>query len=337
MIRSSEVNAAGGLKILGTGRALPSACMTSAQLDKRFGFEAGRIEYLTGVAQRYWITEETQVDLAVEASHRAVTQAGLTPQDLDVIISACAVPYQPIPSMAPLIQHGLGIADGTCFGTDVNATCLSFPMALQMADGMLARDPALKILIVSAEVASRGLPWPERPEVAGLFGDGAGAVVAGYAQGAGVRSAHFATYPSAYDACSLGAGGTRFDFETDATAFAENARFSMDGKALFKLTAKHFAGFVDDLLAQAGCGPLSIDHVIPHQASPAGLAHLTKICSFDAVQVMNVAVRYGNQIAASIPFVLDLAREQGTVTDGQTIAILGTSAGVSFGGLVLKV
>jgi len=253
-----------------------------------------------------------------------------------MIISAAAVPYQPIPATAPLFQQALGIADGTCFGTDINSTCLSFPMALHLADGHLrGRDG--KILIIASEVASRGLPWATQPDVAGLFGDGAGAVVVGRGQGAGIRAAHFVTYPALYEACQLGAGGTRFDFDRDAAAFAAHSKFTMDGKSLFRITAKHFGGFVADLLQQANTTHGDITCVIAHQASPGALAHLIKVCGFAPDQVVNIATDVGNQIAASIPFVLDHALKAGLVSAGDRIALLGTSAGVSFGGIVLDV
>lgn len=325
-----------GLRILGTGRALPSRRMTSDDLDRAHGLALGSVAQMTGVNTRYYCEGESQIDLGVAAATKALTAAGLAAQDIDMIISAAAVPYQPIPATAPLIQQALGIADGACFGTDVNNTCLSFPMALHLAEGHLrARDA--KILIVSSEVASRGLPWDTQPDVAGLFGDGAGAVVVGRSPDVGIRAAHFVTYPSLYAACQLGAGGTRFDFDREPDAFAAHSKFTMDGKSLFRITAKHFGGFVDDLLAQADTAHNQINRVIAHQASPGALTHLVRVCGFETDQVVNIAADVGNQIAASIPFVLDHAIESGMVKSGDRIALLGTSAGVSFGGIVLDV
>lgn len=325
-----------GIAILGSGRALPKKAASSAELDREHGLAPGSIETATGVQTRFVCTDENQIDLAVMAARRALISANLGAQDIDMIISAAAVPYQAIPSTAPLIQQGLGIPDGTCFGTDINCTCLSFPMALHLADGYLRGHDA-KILIVASELASRGLPWVTQPDVAGLFGDGAGAVVVGTRDGSGLRAAHFVTYPSLYDACQLAAGGTRFDFERDHAAFAAHAKFTMDGKALFRITAKHFGHFVDDLLDKADTSKRDITRVIAHQASPGALAHLVRVCGFAPDQVVNIAAQFGNQIAASIPFVLDHAMENGQVRSGDRIALLGTSAGVSFGGIVLDV
>lgn len=328
---------ASGLAILGTGRCAASREVSNAELEREHALAPGSLARSTGVATRCFCSGETQIDMAVTAAQRALDAAGLEAADLDLIIHAAAVPYQPIPATAPAILRALGLDDGSCFATDVNCTCLGFPVALQHADALLRTGAYRRILIVSSEVASRGLPWRDQPEVAGLFGDGAGAAVVGLSDRGGMVSSHFETWPSAYDACTIGSGGTRFDFEREAGLFAAHSKFSMDGKELFRVTARHFGDFVAELLRRAATSRDAIDRVIAHQASPAALAHMTRICGFRNDQVVDIATRYGNLIAASIPFTLDYARESGLVRDGNRIAILGTSAGVSFGGMVLDV
>lgn len=192
--------------------------------------------------------------------------------------------------------------------------------------------------MVSSDIASRALPWEHHPEVAALFGDGAAAAVIGpTAPGASgeIKAIGLRSYPSAYDACGIGAGGTRFDFKAEPASFAANATFSMDGKALFRITAQHFGSFVDDLLARAGWTRSDVDLVVPHQASPAALEHMIRQTGFAQDRVMRIVADYGNQIAASIPFALDMAREQERAGRGSKVLLLGTSAGVSFGGAAL--
>jgi len=316
---------------------LPRRAVQAAELDRQFGFADGYLENVTGVTRRFFCEDESQIDLAVDAAQKALSDAGLIARDINLIISAAAVPYQPIPATAPAIQRALGIADGSCFAADINATCLGFAVALDFAASLLLARRYEKILIVSAEIASRGLPWTTQPSVAGLFGDGAGAAVVGLRPRSGIRAAHFVTRASAYDACAIGAGGTRFDFEREAADFTLNSKFSMDGKELFRITAKHFGPFVQELLERADTARDDLACVIAHQASPGALAHMIKLCGFGPDQVIDIAAQYGNQIAASIPFTLDHARQTGRVRPGDRIMILGTSAGVSFGGLVLDV
>ena len=193
-------------------------------------------------------------------------------------------------------------------------------------------------LVVSSEVASRALPWDSAPQTAALFGDGAAAAVITPHRPqhkSSIKASLMRCYPSAYEASTLGAGGTRFDYHNDPVGFAQHSRFQMNGKELFRITSKHFTGFVDDLLAQAGWRHDMVDLVIPHQASPLALAHMIKQTGFAPDKVVNIAASFGNQIAASIPFALDHAHAHGRIARGDRILLLGTSAGVSLGGAAL--
>jgi 3-oxoacyl-[acyl-carrier-protein] synthase-3 len=154
---------------------------------------------------------------------------------------------------------------------------------------------------------------------------------------AGIRASLMRTYPEDYGACQIGAGGPRFDFQAEPEEFARNAVFRMDGKALFRVTHRHFPAFVDDLLAVAGWSLGDVDMVVPHQASPLALQHMVERTGFAAGRVVNIAATYGNQIAASIPTALDVAWREGRIGPGSRVLMLGTSAGVSFGGLALEV
>ena len=323
------------LEILGTGRALPKQRVTSAQLDEQYEKETGYFESTTGVETRYFCVQESQIELATQAAQIALSSAGLRADDVDLIVSATAVPYQTIPATAPAVQHALNIADGGCFALDMNCTCLSFVAALQFAEAMLRAGKYRNLLVVSSEVASRALPWENQPEVAGLFGDGAAACVVSKSTDKNFFEAQFSTHASAYDSCALAAGGTRFDFEKEFELFSAHSQFTMDGKELFRITAKHFSGFVDRLLEKADTKHDEIDRVIAHQASPGALAHMIKLCGFKTDQVVNIASQFGNQIAASIPFTLDYARERQLANSGDRVLLLGTSAGVSFGGVVM--
>ncbi len=325
------------LKFAGTGRSLPKLAISSDELNKAHGLAPGYLQSATGVKTRYVCSTEDQIELGRQAAVKALQSAGVEAQEIDMIICANAVPYQPIPATAPALQRALGINDGACFATDVNSTCLSFPVALQFAQGLIQSEMYRTILIVSSEVPSRALPWKEAPAVAGLFGDGAGAAVLTAGDRAGIVASKFTTLPSAYDACSLSSGGTRFDFRNEFELFSKHSVFMIDGKELFRVTARAFGSFVDQLLDDAGTQRHEIDRVIAHQASPGGLAHMCKLCNFTNEQVIDISAKVGNQVAASIPFVLDYAFKQGLVSEGNRILLLGTSAGVSFGGLVMDI
>lgn len=326
------------VSILGTGRALPARSLLSHEIDR--DLKLGDRISSTGVRRRFVCDHETQIDLAQSAALSALENAGVAVAEVDLIISGSSVPFQPIPASAPLIMRRLEIADGTAAAFDVNSTCLSFVSGLDVAARMIDGGAAKRALVISSELASRALPWENQPEVAALFGDGAAAAVLGPSDpeaASEIVAIHLRSYPSAYDACQIGAGGTRIDFDAERDAFIANAKFWMDGKALFRLTAQHFNRFVDELLKQAGWSRSDVDLVVPHQASPAGLDHMIRQTGFHCDRVVRIVEDYGNQIAASIPFALDIAREQGRVRGGSKVLLLGTSAGVSFGGMALVV
>lgn len=325
--------------ISGTGRAVPARRLTTEAIEDELRLPPGRLADSTGVLARHVCDGEDQISLAVAACRTALDDAGLQAAAVDTLISASAVPYQPIPATAPLIMRALGIADGAAAAFDVNSTCLSFLTGLEVAARQIDAGAARHVLVVSSEISSRALPWRTDPEIAALFGDGAAAAVVARPLPANTQSRVAAvlmrSYPSAYEACGIGAGGTRFDFARQPEAFAAHSLFAMEGKVLFRLASLHFKGFVEDLLALARWQLDDVDLVIPHQASPAALAHMIRQTGFAADRVMNIAADYGNQIAASIPFTLDMARRSGRVRAGARLLLLGTSAGVSFGGMAL--
>ncbi|WP_027057615.1 3-oxoacyl-ACP synthase III family protein [Mesorhizobium loti] len=326
------------IEIIGTGRAVPATCVTSLALDERLGLGRGQLEAVTGVVERYVCEGESQVDLACTAARLALADARIEASEIDLIIGGCGVPYQPLPSTAPLVMQRLGMADGSAAAFDVNSTCLGFLTAFETAGRMIEAGQCERALIFSSEIASRALPWKDQPEIAALFGDGAAAaVLCRSASGeAKVVANLMRTYPSAYDACGIGSGGTRFDFHGQPQEFASHTLFHMDGKELFRVTSRHFNGFVSDLLERAGWRQDEVGLVVPHQASPFALAHMARQTGFATEKLVDIAARYGNQIAASIPFALDIARRQGRITPGAKVLFLGTSAGVSFGGMALQ-
>jgi 3-oxoacyl-[acyl-carrier-protein] synthase-3 len=229
----------------------------------------------------------------------------------------------------------LGAPDGSLQTLDVNTTCLSFVSALDLAASLMAAGRHQRVLIVSAETASRGLPWHDDPETAALFGDGAAAVVLAPGKGRIAASA-FETHPSAWEACQIASGGTRLDFRAQRDAFEAGVFFRMNGKDLYKVTAAHFPRFVRDLLAQAGWEAGEVDLVVPHQASPLALRHMARALGFAPERVVDITRDHGNMIAASIPLALSMSLEAGRVGPGGRVLLLGTSAGVSFGGIALE-
>ena len=273
--------------------------------------------------------------MAVEAIEKALKSAGIDRHDIDLVISACGVGYQTLPSTAPVVMAKLDLADGSATAFDVNSTCLSFLTGIETAHKLLQSGNHKTALVFSSEIATRALPWETDPNTAALFGDGAAAVILGYEDdvGQGLVASVMKTYPTAYEACSIAAGGTRFDFHKQNEEFKSHTMFNMDGKSLFRITRKYFSSVFEELLEKACWRKQDVDVVIPHQASPFALQHMIKATGLNCNQVVNISQSYGNQIAASIPFTFDYALKSGKITNGSKVLFIGTAAGVSIGGV----
>ena len=322
--------------IAGTGSCLGDAVLSSSELDTRFSKTAGWFEARTGIASRPVCHNSDQVAMAVAASRRALADAGVEAAQIGLMLFAASVSYQPIPATAPLVQRGLGIEDGACCAFDVNATCLGFLAACDVASSFIGSGRCRHAIVVASEVASRALPWEGDPETAALFGDGAAAAVLSPSRDeSGFVAFRIETRPSGWEDCQLASGGTRHDFRRDREAFEAVSLFRMDGKALYRHTAEHFDGFVGRLLAGAGWAREEIDIVVPHQASALALRHLSARCGFAPEKVVDLISNSGNQVAASLPGALDHARRTGLLKLGTKCLMLGTAAGLSFGGAAM--
>ncbi|HRX73166.1 MAG TPA: hypothetical protein P5341_03600, partial [Hyphomonas sp.] len=166
--------------ILGTGSQAGGKRVLSTELDARLNKRAGWLEDTCGVTSRSMIAPgETQESLGAMAARSALDDAGLAPDDLDLILFAAAVGRQPIPATAALIKRELGLDKSPVPAFDINATCLSAVAAMDVADMYISTGRASRVLIVASEIATRALPWQEDPATAGLFGDGAAAIVMG--------------------------------------------------------------------------------------------------------------------------------------------------------------
>lgn len=318
--------------ILGTGVAHDLAIATSLDLDKENCLSPGRIERLTGVIQRPRAGRDDQVTLATKAARSALADAATDAAELDAILHAAAVPFQTIPSTAPLLQRALGLPDGAVAAYDIGATCLGFLAAMQTAAAMVEAGRWSRVLVVASERISDNLDWRE-PATAGLFGDGAGAAVIGQGSGAlRIGQVVLQTHPSGYDAAHLRAGGTRLG----AGATPEDMRFAMDGPALFSLTRRRFEAFVHENLRNAGLTLDEIDLVVPHQASPVALRLMARALGLEEDRLVDLAATHGNQVAASLPITLDHARRTARISPGARILMLGTAAGVTFGTALLE-
>lgn len=327
------------IRILGTGEHVPAICIESHSLDQRWNKAAGWTVRHAGIERRYYAAEhETTSSMGASAACSALAAAGLQAQELDCIVSACSVMEQAIPCSAVLIQRQLGLEHSGIPAFDINATCLSFVAALDLVSSAIAVGRYKRVLIVSSEIASAGLRWDD-PETAMLFGDGAAAVVLGGsddADGAELLGSHFETFSAGADLCQVRSGGTRIRPRADMTAFLQGACFEMQGRATYRMAAQRLPHFLERLFERARTGLDQLSCIVPHQASAKGLAHLEAALKLPSSMLVKVLANRGNQMAASIPVALHHAISSGRVRRGELMALVGSGAGLSFGGAILR-
>lgn len=323
------------LRICSTGKALPSRRIAAGLIDLAQGFSAGYTLDKSGVRERYFAAaDETQSGLAARALEDALHRGGWRATDIDCLISASGVPEQALPSTACAIAAAAGLPAGLP-AFDVGASCLSFLMALQVAAGLLATGTYRRIAIVASDLASRGVDWAE-PEASLIFGDGAACAIVEAGSGqTGIEAFSFQTYTEGRQFCEIRAGGTLRNPRTGVTD--KDFLFRMNGKAVFKLASRVMPEFLSGLEAQAACRISDIDLVVPHQASHLGMAHLTKRLGLAEGRIVNIYETHGNQVAASMPTALHEAYVSGRVQPGQRLLLIGTAAGLSVGGMVVRV
>lgn len=324
------------VKIAGLGAYLPEQRVSNAALEARLGISAAWIERTTGVCERRYATHETSVGMAAAAARSALSAAGLRADDLDAIVGASTAPQQAIPCTAALVQRELGAPDGGSVCFDLNATCLSFLVALHTAAQLVAAGVYRCVLVYSSEIASRSLNPAER-ESAVLFGDAAAAAVLTCAQpdeSSALWHAQFATFSSGARLTEVLGGGT-LHHPNDPATTTEMNQFHMQGLAVFKQATRLSGPFLDRFFDTLGWERSSVDAVVPHQASRHAVEHLHARLGFRAAQVYSNLPLRGNCIAASLPLALTEAVECGRIRRGDRVVLVGTGAGLTLGALAL--
>lgn len=321
------------LKIIASGTALPECCVLSSDLDKRLNRPAGYVQKHSGIEYRYHASNQaSQAELAAEALHSTLQHHQIDPTTIDLLISASAISVQALPYTAAHILKASSLASGTaCF--DINTSCVSFITALHTAACLLSSSHYRRIAIVSADLASRGIDWAHE-ESSFIFGDGAACVIVEKGDGrSGIISYSLETYPEGIDYCEIRAGGTRKN--PRAGMVEQDFLFHMDGKRLFRYASSLIEGYLARLLSAAQMNLSDIVTVVPHQASHLSLEHMRKRLRVPTESLIDIYRFRGNQVSASIPSALHEAMIGGRFNPGAPVMLIGTAAGLSFGGMVL--
>jgi 3-oxoacyl-[acyl-carrier-protein] synthase-3 len=318
-------------RILGTGSHLPGAPITNQDLADRLardGVETSDdwIVERTGIRARHFAApDEASSDLALPAARAALAAAGITAEQLDLIIVATSTPDMVFPSTACLLQRKLGVHG--CPAFDVQAVCSGFVYALSVADSMIKTGAARHALVVGAETFSRILDFKDRTTCV-LFGDGAGAVVLGASDEAGILATEL--HADARHVEILCTPGT-----VSGGQVLGSPLLKMDGQAVFKLAVGVLEKVARSVLDKAGVADADIDWLIPHQANIRIMQGTAKKLKLGMDRLIATVAGHGNTSAASIPLALDVAVRDGRVRRGHTLMLEGVGGGFTWGAALL--
>jgi 3-oxoacyl-[acyl-carrier-protein] synthase-3 len=320
--------------ITGTGSALPAKILTNADLEKMVDTSDEWITSRTGIKERRIATSgEYTSTFATEAARRAMLMAGISPEELDLIIVGTVTPDFPFPSTACIIQNGLGACNAVAF--DVSAACSGFIYGLSIADSFIKSGRFKKALVIGAEVLSRVVDWSDRNTCI-LFGDGAGAAIVEASENlTGVLSSHIFSNGSCWDLLYQPGSGSR-NPASDRSIDPSLLFISMQGNEVFKHAVRAMEEAALAALSANNLAASDLSLFIPHQANMRIVNATAKRLGLPAEKVFINLHNYGNTSAASIPIALDEANRQGRLIKGDSVLLDAFGGGFTYGSALLR-
>ena len=316
-------------RISGVGKYLPERVVSNADLERIVDTSDAWIRERTGIIERRRAApNETASTMGVEAGRQALAQAGLQPEDLDLIIAATTSPDGMFPAVSSLIQDGIGARNAGAF--DINAACVGFLTAVATASQFVSGGMYKRVLVVGTDVLSRIVDWTDRSTCV-LFADGAGAVVVEASDRGGPLS--FVLRSDGGGADVLYAPGPA---GAEDAAEAGNYVIHMDGKHVFKFAVHAMESAARDAVAAAGMTIDDVDLLIPHQANLRIINATAKALGLPPERTAANVDRYGNTSSASIPIALQEACEQGRLKDGDHLVMVAFGGGLVWGAMMLE-
>lgn len=317
--------------VRGIGSYLPKRVLTNHDLAKFVDTSHEWIVQRTGIEERHIVEDgETTSMLGIKAAQAALDDAGLKPEDIDLIICATSTPDYTFPSTATQIQTGLGIAHGAAF--DLQAVCTGFVYGVATADKFLASGSHKRALVIGAETFSKLLDWNDRTTCV-LFGDGAGAIVLEAAEGEGtsadrgVLTSHLRSDGRYRDKLYVdgGPGSTK-----------TTGVLKMEGKEVFRFAVGMVTDVIRDAFTATGTTAEDLAWFVPHQANRRIITASADKLGIAPEKVVITVDRHGNTSAASIPLALDVARKDGRIKDGDLVMIEAIGGGFTWGSALIR-
>ncbi len=321
--------------LAGWGVAVPQALLTNADLERLVDTTDEWIVKRTGIRERRIAAEgETTASLGIAAGAAAMKEAGITPDDVDLLIVATTTPEQPIPQTSAFVHEGLGLR---CGAFDVGVGCAGVVYGMVTASLVLVGGGIERVLVVGSETLSRILDYTDR-QTCVLFGDAAGAVVLGAARGEdppGLLAWDLGCDGSAAELIHLRAGGSRLPTSA-ATLAAGQHSVRMDGAEVFRRTVRQMAASAATTLDRARVNAGEVDLFVPHQANARIMGAVAQRLGFGPERVAVNIERYGNTSAASVPLALAEAADAGRLREGGLVLSSAIGAGMAWASALLR-
>ncbi|MFB5196220.1 3-oxoacyl-ACP synthase [Bacillus sp. AFS073361] len=303
--------------IVGIGRYLPEKIVTNKDLEKIMDTSDEWIRTMTGIEERRIAADDVNTsDMAFEAAQKAIQDAGITAEEIDLILVATVTPDTPFPSVACRIQERLGAKKAAAM--DVSAACAGFMYGIVTGKQFVETEVYKYVLVVGVEKLSKITDWSDR-NTAVLFGDGAGATIIGpVSEDRGILS------------FELGADGT------GSKHLYQDEYIIMNGREVFKFAVRQMGESCINVLEKAGLSKDDVDFLIPHQANIRIMEASRQRLELPVEKMSKTINKYGNTSAASIPISIVEDLEEGRIKDDDIIVMVGFGGGLTWGAIAIK-
>lgn len=320
--------------IVATGSYVPARVLTNADLEKMVDTTDEWILTRTGIRERHIAApDEATSDMGAEAARRALANAGVSPEDVDLIIVATITPDMGFPNTACFVQSKIGATNAFCF--DIEAACSGFVYGLDIARQYIGTGSARTVLVIGAEKISCITDWTDR-SLCVLFGDGAGAAVVQSVPGRnGILASVMRSDGTLSDLLKLPGGGSRHP--TSPETIAQGLHYmKMEGREVFKHAVTCMTDVARRALDRAGLSVDDLDLIIPHQANQRIVSAIGERLGGAPEKYYVNLDRYGNTSAASVIIALDEAHRFGRLKRGDRVLLVAFGGGFTWGATVLE-
>jgi 3-oxoacyl-[acyl-carrier-protein] synthase-3 len=319
--------------ILGTGRALPEKVVTNADLEKIVDTSSEWIQTRTGIEQRHIAEPGAALsDLATEAAQKALADAGVMAEEIELIVFGTVTGDMKFPAAACLVQEKLGAKNAVAF--DLSAACSGFLYSITVAEGLMATSGYKKALVIGGEILSSMVDWQDRNTCV-LFGDGVGAAVLGPSEGKRGLLTSYLKSDGGFSRMLCNEGGSLNRPSAESLA-ANKHTIYMEGQEVFRNAVVSMTAALKRVLKDAGMTVADLDLLIPHQANLRIIEAVGKRMKISGDKVYVNVDRYGNTSAASIPIALDEARRSGLVQEGSVVGMVTFGAGFTWAAGIVR-